>query len=253
MERRLYLTALIVFLAAGSLTLSSARMTGSMPMPGGWMMGMAWMRMPDQGWLGAGAMFAGMWLAMMVTMMLPSSLPMLLLYRHVAKHRSEPRADILVWLMAAAYFLVWTIFGIIAYVAGVAIADQAMRSSYVSRAIPAAAGLGLVLAGAYQLTAWKSACLKHCRDPLELVANHLHGGWRGAIGLGLHHGLFCMGCCWALMLMQFVLGVMNLSAMVLVASVIALEKLTPRGERLARAVGVMSIAAGAFYLLRTLW
>jgi predicted metal-binding membrane protein len=252
LERRLYLTALIVFLVAGGLTLSSARMMGgNMPMPGGWTMGMAWMRMPGQSWFGAGAMFAGMWLAMMVTMMLPSSLPMLLLYRRVVRHRRAPRTDMLVWLMASAYFVVWTLFGVIAYVAGVGIADAAMRSASVSHAIPAAAGVALVVAGAYQLTTWKSACLKHCRDPLELVASHLHGGWRDAVRIGLHHGLFCAGCCWALMLMQLVLGVMNLWAMVLVASVIALEKLTPRGERLARVVGVLSIGAGTFYVLRS--
>jgi predicted metal-binding membrane protein len=104
-----------------------------------------------------------------------------------------------------------------------------------------AAGGALILAGLCQLTPWKSACLKHCRDPLELVAHHLHNGWRGAVSLGMHHGLFCTGCCWALMLIQLVVGVMNLGAMVVVATVIALEKLVARGELIARFVGVASI------------
>lgn len=249
--RSFYVCALVVFLAAAALTLSSSRMmSGVMPMPGGWAMGMAWMRMPGQGWLGAGTMFAAMWVAMMVAMMLPSSLPMLLLYRRVVRFRAEAHADGLMWLMAGAYFVVWTLFGIAAYAAGLTIATAAMWSPSVSRLVPAVAGGALVVGGVYQLTPWKSACLKHCRDPLELVAHHLHRGWRGAVGLGVHHGLFCTGCCWALMLMQLVMGVMNLGAMVVVAAVIALEKLVARGELIARIVGVASLLAGMLTLAR---
>ena len=225
-------------------------MNGAMPMPGGWTMGMAWMRMPGQGWIGAGAMFATMWVAMMVAMMLPSSLPMLLLYRRVVMSRGEGHAGALVWLMASAYFLIWTGFGVVAYGVGVTIANAAMRSSSISRLVPMAAGGALVVAGLYQVTPWKSACLKHCRDPFELVAHHVHRGWRGAVALGVHHGLFCTGCCWALMLMQLVMGVMNLGAMVIVAAVIALEKLVARGELVARVVGVVSMLAGVSILFR---
>src|SRR3977135_1398470 len=114
----------------------------------------------------------------------------------------------------------------------------AMLSPMFSALIPAGAGAALVLSGIYQLTPWKSACLKHCRDPLELVAHHLHPGWRGAVALGVHHGLFCTGCCWALMVMQLVMGVMSLGAMAVIATVIALEKLTARGPLVARAVGL---------------
>jgi predicted metal-binding membrane protein len=250
-ERRLYVTAVLVFVAAAGVTLSSARMmSGGMPMPGGWTMTMAWMRMPGQRWIDAGGMFAGMWLAMMVAMMLPSSLPMVLLYRRAIRFRGDAHPAALTWAMSAAYFVVWTLFGVLAYAAGVLIAEAAMRSSAVSRSVPIAAGAALILAGVYQLTSWKSACLTHCRNPLELVAKHLHRGWRGAIRLGLHHGLYCIGCCWALMLMQLVMGVMNLGAMVVIASVIALEKLTRRGETLARVVGVTAISAGMWMVVR---
>ena len=249
--RSIHLSALVVFLGAAALTLSSSRMmSGAMPMPGGWTMGMAWMRTPGQGWLSAGAMFAAMWVAMMVAMMLPSSLPTLLLYRRVVAFRGEAHADGLTWVMASAYFLVWTLFGLAAYAAGIAIANAAMSSPSVSRLVPVAAGGALVVAGVYQLTPWKSACLDHCRDPLELVAQHVHRGWRGAVGLGVHHGLFCTGCCWALMVMQLVMGVMNLGAMVVVAAVIALEKLVTRGELIARIVGVASLLAGMLTLAR---
>jgi predicted metal-binding membrane protein len=119
-----------------------------------------------------------------------------------------------------------------------------MHSDSFSRVLPLAGGLALCIAGIYQLTPWKSACLQHCRDPLTLIAGHLHGRRFGALCLGIHHGAFCAACCWGLMLIQLVLGVMNLSVMVAVAVVIALEKLLPRGEWLARAVGLSAIAAG---------
>jgi predicted metal-binding membrane protein len=225
-------------------------MTGGMPMPGGWTMGMAWMRMPGQTWPGAGAMFTAMWLSMMVAMMLPSSLPMLLLYRRVVVFRGEPYADLLVWLMASGYFLVWTLFGVTAYAAGAVIALAAMQWTIASELVPMGAGLALIASGIYQLTPWKSACLKHCRNPLEIVARHLHPGWRGAVALGVHHGLFCTACCWALMVMQLVIGVMNLGAMAAIATVIALEKLTARGPLVARAVGLVSISAGLAILVR---
>jgi len=214
-------------------------------------MGMAWMRMPGQTRLAAGGMFAGMWLAMMVMMMLPSSLPMLLLYRRLAITRGEPRADLLVWVMAASYFFVWTMFGIAAYLVGTVIAEATMQSTLISRTIPVAAGGALVAAGLYQLTPWKMACLAHCRNPLMLLSHHAQRpGWRSGAALGLHHGLFCTGCCWALMVMQLVLGVMNLTAMIVVATVIALEKLLPEGEQLARLVGVGSIASGVWLMAR---
>jgi predicted metal-binding membrane protein len=226
-------------------------MTGGMPMPGGWTMGMLWMRMPGQTWMGTGAMFTAMWLSMMVAMMLPSSLPMLLLYRRVVVFRGEPYADVLVWLMAGGYFLVWTLFGVTAYAAGATIARAAMQWRIASELVPIGAGMTLIAAGIYQLTPWKFACLKHCRDPLGLLARHLHPGWRGALALGVHHGAFCTGCCWALMAMQLVMGVMNLGAMAAIATVIALEKLVARGPLIARVVGVGAIAAGVVTLART--
>ena len=226
----------------------SRMMAGGMPMPGGWTMSMVWMPMAGQSPIGAGAMFGGMWLSMMVAMMLPSSLPMLELYRRGVAFRGERHPDLLVSLMAGGYFLVWTVFGVIAYGIGVTIAGATMRSTTISEMIPIAAGGALIVAGVYQLTPWKSACLAHCRNPLDIVARHLHHGWRGAVALGAHHGLFCTGCCWALMVMQLVMGVMNLRAMAAIAAVIALEKLAARGRLIARIVGVAAIAAGVLTL-----
>src|SRR5207247_6795749 len=127
--------------------MSSARMmSGAMPMPGGWTMAMAWMRMPGQTWLGAGAMFAGMWLAMMVAMMLPSTLPMLLLYRRVIVFRGERAPGAKMFLAGAGYFAVWTLFGAAAYFAGTAVTRAAMLSARISHLIPLATGTALIVA-----------------------------------------------------------------------------------------------------------
>lgn len=227
-------------------------MSGGMLMPGNWTMSMMWMVMPGQTWLGAALSFVGMWLAMMIAMMLPSSLPMLLLYRRAAAFQGESHLGAMTFVLGTGYFLVWLLFGVIAYAAGEAVVRTAMASTAVCRAIPVAAGAALIVAGIFQLTPWKSACLRHCRDPLGVVAQHLHGGWRGALRLGVHHGAFCAACCWALMLIQLVLGVMNLSVMVLVGIVIALEKLISRGELVARVSGTMSILGGLALAARSL-
>ena len=239
-----YIVAFAVFVCAASVTLYfNYSMLGGMPMPGNWTMSMMWMPMASD--LEAAVMFTGMWLAMMVAMMLPSTLPMLLLYRRAAAFRGERHLGWMMFVLGSAYFFVWTLFGIVTYLAGLTIARAAMHSDVFSRTLPLADGLALCVAGIYQLTPWKSACLKHCRDPLALVAGHLHRGIFGALRLGLHHGAFCAACCWALMLIQLVLGVMNLTVMLAVAVVIALEKLLPKGEWVAKATGVAAIGAGA--------
>ena len=250
-ELCVYAVSGLVFLGAAAVTwYFSSTMSGGMRMPGGWTMSMAWM--PMGAWLESALMFAGMWVAMMVAMMLPSTLPMLLLYRRAARFRGQPHPGALTMLMGAGYFGVWTAFGMVAYGAGFGIALLAMRSEAFSRAVPIASGVALIAAGVYQLTPWKAACLRHCRDPLALVASHMQGGWRGGLRLGIHHGAFCAACCWALMLIQLALGVMNLLVMIGVALVIALEKLLPRGMVVARATGALAVLAGAMIAGRAL-
>jgi predicted metal-binding membrane protein len=250
-ESMLYAVSAVVFTSAAALTWYSCRaMAGGMEMPGGWTMSMAWMPMGSR--LQSGLMFAGMWVAMMVAMMLPSTLPMLVLYRRAARFRGEAHAGWLTAVMSAGYFGVWTVFGIAAYAAGLGIALLAMRSGAFSRAVPIASGGALIAAGMYQLSPWKAACLKHCRDPLSLVAEHVQGGWRGALRLGIHHGAFCAACCWALMLIQLALGIMDVLVMIAVALVIALEKLLPRGLAVARFTGVLALAGGIAIAVRAL-
>ena len=253
-EFLLYVSAILIFLLSAAITLYFCQtMSGGMEMPGGWTMSMMWMPMPGQPWIAAAAMFLAMWLAMMVAMMLPSAFPMLLMYRRVLHFRGERRAGAAVALMACGYFAVWLAAGAAAYGGGLVIAWATMSSGTLSRVVPIASGALLILCGCYQLTRWKMACLNHCRDPMGYLACHLRpragagGGWR----LGLHHGLFCAACCWALMLMQLVLGVMSIAVMVAVAAVIALEKLTPAGARIvARGVGAVAIVGGALMIVR---
>ncbi|MGD0792695.1 MAG: DUF2182 domain-containing protein [Terriglobales bacterium] len=244
-----YATSLLVFTAAAAPVVYFNRsMSSTMLMPGGWTMSMTWM--PIGNWIQSTAMFALMWLAMMVAMMLPSTLPILLLYRRVLRFRDAARVGRMSWLLACAYFVVWLGFGLAAYGFGIAIAQLAIHSLAVSSSVPMVAGLVLVAAGLYQLTPLKAACLRHCRDPLLLVSQHTIGGWKGAVSLGVHHGAFCVACCWALMLIQLVIGVMNLAAMVAVALVIALEKLVPHGVVVARVVGVITATAGVVLAVR---
>lgn len=252
-EQVLILSAATLFAASAFVTLYFVQaMPGGMHMAGGWTMSMMWMRMPGQGWLSTSLLFATMWLAMMVAMMLPSALPMFLIYEKTARFRGDRRVGLATWFLGAGYFGSWLIFGLVAYACGVGIARVAMASDTISRAIPISGGVSLIGAGAYQLTSLKGACLKHCRDPLTLMTDHMGKGWRGATVLGAHHGVFCAACCWSLMLIQLVVGVMNLPAMIIIAAVIAAEKLLPIGVQVAKGVGILSIAAGALVAVQAL-
>jgi predicted metal-binding membrane protein len=239
-----------LFLASAAFTLSAARsMSGGMRMPGGWEMSMMWMAMPGQSTIAAGGIFLLMWLAMMIAMMLPSSWPMLEVYRKVAGSRGAHPA-LATTLVGVGYFAVWLAFGALVFGAGFAASTAAMRSVAFSRAMPLVAGAGLIFAGAYQLSPWKQACLSHCRSPLMFLAHVFRPRLTGALRVGVTHGLYCTGCCWALMLMQTILGVMSLSVMILVAVLIGAEKLWAQGPLLARATGAASIGLGGFFLLR---
>lgn len=252
-ERWARVVASCVFIASAAYTLYAAHgMSGGMEMPGGWTMPMMWMEMPGQSPAGAAFAFLLMWQAMMIAMMLPSSWPMLELYNRVARHTGQRRPVVNTILAGAGYFAVWGVFGAIALAAGFAVSRAAMASAQFSHWIPITAGVSLVLAGTWQLTPFKQACLKHCREPLLFLGHAYRQGSWGGFRVGLHHGVFCAACCWALMLMQLTLGVMNIAVMVVVAAIIATEKLWKRGPQLARMVGMVSICAGFVLLIRAI-
>jgi predicted metal-binding membrane protein len=245
---------LAVSAACWAATIYGAQqMSGSMPMPGGWNMSMAWMLMPGQTPVQAAVMFLVMWQVMMIAMMLPSAMPMALLYRGLAagrRRRGETAAPIGVLL--GGYFAAWLAFGVVAYAIGMWLSNAAMRFEVVSQWVPAATGGAIALAGIYQVTPWKRICLSHCRSPLSFFAACWRPGWWGTFRLGAHHGRYCAACCWALMLIQLAIGVMNLAAMAAIAVIIALEKLSPRGDAVARVTGAMAIVAGLVVAIRAL-
>lgn len=212
-------------------------------MPGGWKLSMMWMPMSGQTELSAALMFLLMWECMMVAMMLLSALPILMIAQQAARHSGKSEG--LVLLAALGYFASWLIFGAAVYLVGRTFAVLTMKSQQLAMVVPTLTGLSVMAAGIYQLTPWKEACLRHCRGPLLFVAEHWQPTVRGAFHTGFHHGNYCVVCCSALMVIQSVLGVMSFPLMIAVATVIAAEKLVPRGNWIAIGVGILSILAGA--------
>ena len=191
--------------------------------------------------LGGVAWFLGIWVTMMAAMMLPSVSPMVLAYARVGRARptSAPTA-----VFVAGYFAAWTLYGLVAYglYRLVDAADLGLLAWH--RAGPYVAGGAIVAAGLYQLTPIKDVCLRHCRTPVHFLAHGWRNGAAGALRMGFTHGLYCVGCCWGLMLVLFTLGVMSLFWMAVIAGVIFAEKMLPYGERLTRVVAVAFIVLG---------
>jgi predicted metal-binding membrane protein len=220
--------------------------TGEMPMPGGWAMSMAWMRMPGQTWPGAAASFLGMWTVMMVAMMLPSLVPMLERYREAVGPATGTRLGWLTALAGMGYFLVWTLFGVAAFPLGIALAALEMQQPALARAVPVAVGVVVLVAGGLQLTAWKARHLASCREAPGRGTLTADAGtaWRHGLRLGLH----CAACCAGPMVILLVIGIMDLRAMALVAAAVTIERLA--GERFARAIGVVVVGAGLLLIAR---
>jgi predicted metal-binding membrane protein len=239
--------SVLLFAASAAATVawcSSMSAMGGMPMPGGWTMSMAWMRMPGQTWPGFATSFLGMWVVMMVAMMLPSLAPILWRYREVVGRIHETRLGWLTALVGGGYFFVWTLFGLTALVPGVTLTTLAMQQPALAHAIPIAVGVVVLIAGAYQLSAWKARELASCRaEPGTLPADP-GTAWRQGLRLGLH----CGRCCVGLMAILLVLGVMDLRVMAAVAAAITIERLAPAAERVARATGVVVVGAGLFLI-----
>jgi predicted metal-binding membrane protein len=235
--------------AVTSVWCKSMSAMGEMPMPGGWTMSMAWMRMPGQTWSGATASFLGMWVVMMVAMMLPSLVPMLWRYRQAVGRSGETRLGRLSALVGVGYFFVWTVFGMAAFPLGVALAALEMQQPPLARAAPIAGGVLVLIAGALQFTAWKARHLACCREAPgrgRMLPPDAGTAWRHGLRLGLH----CSHCCAGLMVILLVIGVMDLHAMAIVAAAITVERLAPAGERIARAIGVVVVGVALFLIAR---
>src|SRR5688500_4247483 len=184
------------------------------------------------------------WAIMMAAMMLPSALPMIGLYAGTQKAASTPARLASVALFALMYLGLWALTGLPVYAASLLLmAITAETLAYVVATV-------LVVAGVYQLTPLKQMCLRHCRSPLGFLLGHWRAGIRGALGMGAAHAVYCLGCCWALMVVLVVAGAMSLPWVLLIASAVAVEKLVPRGEWIARLTGVALVLLGVAVAVR---
>lgn len=186
-----------------------------------------------------------MWQIMMVAMMLPTSIPMLSTYADIrAAARAKGEATASSWFFGLAYMGVW------AFAAGILVLGQwfatlAFGSVEVLAArAPGIAGVMMIIAGLYQWTTIKDVCLVHCQSPMQFILSHWREGTFGAIRMGAHHGLFCLGCCWAYMLLMFVAGTMNLVWMLAITAVMVIEKIVPGGNLFSRIVGTGLVIGG---------
>jgi len=188
-----------------------------------------------------------MWTVMMVGMMTPSAVPMILMYARVGRQTEGAPFASTVWF-AVGYLLVWVASALLATLIQWALERTALLDSWMETTSNVLGGLVFVAAGTYQWTRVKDLCLAQCQKPFEFVMRH--GGFRrdapGSVMLGLRHGAYCVGCCWTLMALLFVGGVMNLLWIVLLALLILLEKITPSGRLIAQLAGIILIAVGAW-------
>lgn len=191
-----------------------------------------------------------MWAVMMIGMMLPSAAPTILLFLALERTRPATARRGRSSCFVAGYLAAWSLFSVAAATAqtfasrtGLLSMEMATIGSFLSGAL-------FLVAGAYELTPLKSRCLSHCQSPMSWIPSHMRPGPAGAFRMGLEHGAFCVGCCWALMLLLFVGGVMNLVWVAAIAVLVFVQKLLPRGPLISRLTGFILLLCGAALLLR---
>jgi len=190
-----------------------------------------------------------MWVGMMVAMMLPSATPMILTFAAVSRNRRrQERPYVPVAIFAAGYVAIWSAFSALAAFAQWLLHRQALLSPTMVSRSAILGGILLLAAGVFQFTPLKHACLTQCRAPFDFIMTRWREGAGGAFRMGVEHGLFCAGCCWALMSLLFVAGVMNILWIATLSLIVGLEKLLPRGLWLSFATGVILTAWGAWLI-----
>ena len=235
----------LIFVAGATMTIvwgTSMSAMGGMPMPGGWTMSMAWMRMCGQTWSGMASSFLGMWVVMMVAMMLPSLVPTLWRCRQAVDRTGETQLARLAALASVGYFFVWSLFGMAAFALGIALAAIELQLPTLARAVPVAAGAVVLIAGVLQFSAWKAHHLACCREAPgrgRILPADAGMAWRHGLRLGFH----CICSCANLTAILFVIGVMDLRAMAAVTATITLERLAPADGRTGRAIGALVVGA----------
>lgn len=239
-----------IIISLGGITLLAwlylVSMAGHMSMPEGGMMAM---KMPvwDAGYF---LMMFLMWAIMMVGMMVPSVAPTVLIYAAVARKSAGQGTPVApVGAFVSGYIAVWTIFSLFATVAQWGLDRAALLSPMMVSNSVWLGALLLIAAGIYQFLPIKNKCLTQCRSPVEFISQNWRKGTIGAFRMGVSHGIFCLGCCWVLMLLLFVGGVINLLWIAIIAAFVLLEKVLPLGDLGGRISGILMIMAGAVFLL----
>lgn len=193
------------------------------------------------------ALIFAMWTIMMVAMMVPSAAPMLLTFAAVnrgRRQRAAPYVSTSVFL--AGYLIVWTSFSAIATLVQWALQQTDLVAATLVSASPILTGALLIIAGVFQWTPLKNRCLTHCHQPFQFITTQWREGWRGALTMGLRHGAYCVGCCWAIMALLFVAGVMNLWWIAVLSAFVLIEKLSPK--LFSRPMGPIMVAAGIWFI-----
>ena len=199
---------------------------------------------PPSAWAIVG--FLAAWQVMVAAMMLPSSLPLVRMF--AAASARAPAGGRAMAAFLGGYTLVWTAFGAVAFAGDLALHTAVNASSFLSDHEWAIAGSVIALAGLFQFTPLKDACLDKCRHPASFMVRHYRRGTRGGFALGSRHGLFCVGCCWALMLVMFALGATSLILMALLTALMVHEKTRPAGRRAVPVTGVTLLAVASVVL-----
>ncbi|MGH7510018.1 MAG: DUF2182 domain-containing protein [Gemmatimonadales bacterium] len=240
-----------LLVAAGLLTLAGlawgylARLTATMPAHAAMGMGGA------QPWsVGETAGLAVMWIVMMVAMMTPSVAPVILLFAGVSRRRrAQGVRSTPVSVFTLGYLLAWAAYAVLAALAQSFLHSAALLSPAMASVSPLLGGGLLILAGVYQWLPAKGACLSQCRSPLGFFSTEWREGTSGALLMGFRHGSYCVGCCWALMALLFVVGVMNLLWVVAIAALVLVEKALPSGRLLGRIIGVVLAGWGLWVVV----
>jgi predicted metal-binding membrane protein len=210
--------------------------------------------LPMEPWGGVDFLFRfGMWAVMMVAMMVPTAAPMILLFATVNRRRREQQGPFVpTGVFLAGYVVIWSGFAALATLAMWGLHSAALLSPMMVSTSPLLGGALLLVAGAFQWSPLKRLCLTHCRTPLGFLMSEWREGTWGALRMGLRHGSYCVGCCWVLMTLLFVTGVMNLLWVAAIAIFVLVEKVAPAGPWLSRVTGLLLAGGGAWVVARAL-
>lgn len=248
--------ATIIVLAWAYVVYLSSNMTGMALNRGSGMdIHPAQMSMPNTHVWGSGAILFTflMWAVMMMAMMTPSATPMILTFAKVNRQRHAGQTPIpatIVFLLG--YLMVWISFSAGATLVQWGLHSAALLSPEMISVTPLLGGILLILAGVYQFTPLKYICLSRCRTPLGFLMTEWRERTKGALIMGMRHGIYCVGCCWLLMALLFVAGAMNLLWAALIAGCVLVEKVVPAGQWVSRTIGALTAGWGAWLLIRAL-